>query len=87
MSHDVLKLAHIVKAILKRMHRGFGHHECCGSHGVTNEVELLLPGVGEHVVQHRRQVVPFKDLRYIYLIKWQDVFKGFISEEPESHYI
>ena len=62
MSHNVFKLADIVKAILKRIQRGFGHHECCGSHGVPNEVELLLPGVGEHVVQHRRQVVPVKSL-------------------------
>ena len=62
MSHYVFELADIVKAILKRMHRGFGHHKCCGSHGVTNEVKLLLLGVGEHVVQHRRQVVPVKSL-------------------------
>ena len=62
MSHNVFKLADIVKAILKRIQRGFGHHECCGSHGVTNVVKLLLLGVGEHVVQHCRQVVPFKAL-------------------------
>ena len=62
MSHNVFKLADIVKAILKRIQGGFGHHECCGSHGVPNEVELLLFGVGEHVVQHRRQVVPFNGL-------------------------
>ena len=68
MSHNVFKLADIVKAILKRIQRGFGYHECCGSHGVPDKVELLLLGVGEHVVQHCRQVVPFKDLRYIYLM-------------------